>query len=144
MFKEGTIIRFSVIAGLVWLTWSIGFLALGQGAALKLVPNGVFDAENGLFFAAGNRLELYSHVPTLANPKTGKFKMVPDDDKLKPRWKGEPYYRESYALVQGRWVKQARVFSVAPDQYLDFGPCDPLNQLDLSERYNEYTCSAPH
>ena len=64
----------------------------------------------------------------------GERELTPDDDELLSQWKGEPYYHTVYELRAGEWVKVLREFSRAPDLYLDFGPCDPLNQLDLYMR----------
>jgi hypothetical protein len=64
----------------------------------------------------------------------GERELTPLDDELVPLWKGDPYYHTVYELRAGEWVKVLREFSKAPDLYLDFGPCDPLNQLDLYTR----------
>lgn len=104
-----------------------------KSALLTIRASGRFSAQHGLFFAEERRIHLYSHLSMVLSSK-GDREMAPDDDELLPRWKGEPYYHTVYELRAGEWVKVLREFSTAPELYFDFGPCDPLNQLDLYTR----------
>ncbi len=74
---------------------------------------------------------MYSALPTILNAKSGLWEPVPNDDSRKAQWKGEPFYYEEFQLQQGNWVQAQKHFSTGPNSYLDFGPCDPADQLDL-------------
>jgi hypothetical protein len=110
---------------------------------ITLESNGYFRAENGLFFVNSQTIYLYSHVPTIINPKTGRFEMQPDNDELKSEWSGQPYYLTVYELNGGKWDRKTRTFSQAPSSYLDFGPCDPFNQLDVRAQFPEVATILP-
>jgi len=97
---------------------------------LKIVPNGEFRAQHGLFFIEGNRLDVYSALPTVLSEKTHQWEPVPNDDEM-AQWKGEPFYYQRFHLEQDKWVLDQKVFSKGPSAYLDFGPCDPADQIDL-------------
>lgn len=112
-------------------------------ATIKIDPNGYFRAENGLLFVKSDAMYLYEHVPSIINPSTGHFDMQPNNDQLKPEWKGQPYYVSRYDLVDGKWIRENRAFSDPPQSYLDFGPCDPFNQLDIRLQYPDVVSSVP-
>lgn len=134
-------------APLAWIRWSglVGSLLLflhgpcraqdrispANLPALALVANGEFHAQHGVFLVEPDRLHVYSALPTVLNARTGQWEAVPDDDARRSLWKGEPYYYDLYRLREGRWVQEEKKFSQGPNLYLDFGPCDPLDQLDL-------------
>jgi len=99
---------------------------------LTLRQNGDFSAEHGIFVAEGQQLHVYSVVPEFWDEPTGTWKPSPQYDALRRRWKGEPYYHELYGLKEGKWVRIVREFSEGPESWVDFGPCDPLNQMDLA------------
>jgi hypothetical protein len=133
-----------------WIVCSVGLLAVGTVTSLlgfaradnqvhsySISANGTFSAENGLFFAEESRIHMYSQLPMVENPKTSKRELTPLGDELRTQWKGQPYYHEIYQLTNGKWVRIRRTFSEAPNTYLDFGPCDPLNQLDISLQHSE-------
>lgn len=98
---------------------------------LRFVQNGEFHAQHGVFFIDADGLHMYSALPTVLNAKSGLWEPVPNDDAMKAQWKGEPFYYEEFQLQQGKWVQAQKHFSAGPDSYLDFGPCDPSDQLDL-------------
>lgn len=114
-----------------------------RSAELTITQNGRFTALYGKFFASRDRIDMYSAVPEVSNEKSGKKELAPDDDDLLPQWKGEPYYYEAYALRNGIWVKELRRFSGDPSAFLDLGPCDPLDQLDLSSIHSEFKAPLP-
>lgn len=95
-----------------------------------LRPNGVFNALYGSFAERHGRLHVYSELTRIMNDKTGRKEATPDNDELKPSWRGEPSYHEVYALVDGAWVQQRREFFRPPyqGQEIDLGHCD---QRDL-------------
>jgi hypothetical protein len=99
--------------------------------ALRLVQNGEFHAQHGVFFIDADGLHVYSALPTILNAKSGLWEPVPNDDVMKAQWKGEPFYYEEFQLQQGKWAQVQKHFSAGPNSYLDFGPCDPADQLDL-------------
>ncbi|MBZ5701462.1 MAG: transglycosylase SLT domain-containing protein [Acidobacteriia bacterium] len=109
---------------------------------LSIRQNGEFTAEHGIFVEEGQRLHVYSVVPEFWDERTGAWKATPRHDALKAQWKGEPYYHELYALTAGKWVKSVREFSEGPESWVDFGPCDPLNQTDLAN--DEIRKALPH
>ena len=107
---------------------------------LNLYRNGYFRALHGYFFLDDrNRLHVYRALPKVRNPQTNDFELQPEDNELKPEWKGEPYYHEIYTLHEGEWVPmmwgnstpEKREFSGLPDQYLRFDSCDSNDALDL-------------
>jgi hypothetical protein len=98
---------------------------------LRLVQNGEFHAQHGVFFIEADGLHIYSALPTILNVKSGLWEPVPNDDAMKVQWKGEPFYYEEFQLQQGKWAQVQKHFSTGPNSYLDFGPCDPADQLDL-------------
>jgi hypothetical protein len=106
-----------------------------KGHPLSIQKNGQFRAENGLFFAEPGRIHLYSQVPKSVNEK-GEPQLTPLHDELLSAWKGEAYYHDAYTLKDGKWERDRREFSEEPDMFLDFAPCDPLNQLNVSSRYS--------
>jgi hypothetical protein len=98
---------------------------------LGILQNGEFRAQHGVFFIEEDVLHVYSALPTILNVKTGLWEPVPNDDAMKAQWKGEPFYYEELRLQLGKWTQVQKHFSAGPDSYLDFGPCDPADQLDL-------------
>jgi hypothetical protein len=107
---------------------------------LQLFGNGWFQELHGFFLLEGDRLHVYRALPTHLNPTTRKFEPSPEDNELKPLWKGEPYYHETYKLEDGEWVPKMwgvpnspdrREFSQSPQRYLDFGACDTNDEIDL-------------
>ncbi|MCL5286505.1 MAG: hypothetical protein M1453_00715 [Acidobacteria bacterium] len=117
------------LVGTFFLVWVVTSAQVPE-SSISLIPNGSFRAEDGVFFAEAQRIHIYSHLPTSLNEK-GERMTVPLDDGLRSKWKGEPYYHSSYVLKNGNWTIEGREFSDAPEQYLDFGPCDPQNQLSI-------------
>ncbi len=107
---------------------------------LNLYGNGHFSALHGYFFLDDrNRLHVYRALPRLRNSQTNDFELQPEDNEIKPAWKGEPYYHEIYTLHEGEWVPmiwgentpEKREFSGLPEQYLRFDSCDSNDALDL-------------
>ena len=107
-----------------------------ENALFSIEMNGHFSAEHGMFFATPNTIHLYSRLPKVRNVE-GRFQLVPVDDELRSQWEGEPYYHEVYELRKGTWLRTLREFSEGPELYLDFAPCDPFNQLDVSRRESQ-------
>ncbi len=99
--------------------------------AWTLRPNGDFWGLEAFFSLDGQRLHVYTALETVLSDKTGKHELAPDHDELRPYWKGEPYYHESYDFVDGRWIRQTREFSRGADSNLEFGDCDDKGTLDL-------------
>lgn len=106
-----------------------------RGGELRLLSNGEFRAEHGVFFIEADGLHVYSAVKTVFSEETKQWEPIPNDDPMKSRWKGEPFYYEQFGLRQGKWVSEQKGFSTGPSAHLDFGPCDPANQLDLPSAY---------
>lgn len=96
--------------------------------------NGYFAAEHGTISIHGEQLHVYSRLPKVLTER-GEFELVPDDDELRPRWKGEAYYHEIYELKDRKWKRTARTFSESHGQSWSGHTCDILNQLDLSARF---------
>lgn len=114
-----------------------------KGKTVTLEANGYFRADDGIFFAESQSIYLYSHLPTSVNSKNGQFEMEPNDDELKAKWRGQPYYLNVYALESGKWIQQVKTFSNEPNSYLDFGPCDPFDQLDVRAQHPEIATAIP-
>ena len=97
-----------------------------------LTENGYFSRVRGLFFLDGNELEIYSLVTRGRNSVTGKDTLIGIDESQVVLWKGEPYFHETYRLVEGIWRKRAQEFSKAPAKYLNFSVCDENDEVDLA------------
>lgn len=109
---------------------------------VDLFSNGYFQALHGYYLLEGEKLHVYRALPSVLNPKTHKLELSPEDDELKPLWRGEPYYHESYILDDGEWVPKMwdssdtrgkREFSQPPTQYLEFGACDEHDRITLPD-----------
>jgi hypothetical protein len=107
---------------------------------LNLFGNGYFRALHGYFFLDDrNRLHVYRALPKVRNPQTNDLELQPEDNELRPLWKGEPFYHETYTLHEGEWIPmmwghgtpEKREFSGVPEQYLKFDSCDSNDALDL-------------
>ena len=95
--------------------------------------NGHFRADRGQFFQERDELDVYQgglDSGTVWSTAENKYVLLRE---IQPSWKGEPYYHELYQLQNGQWVPKQHSFSQAPERYLDFGPCDARNQVDLPD-----------
>jgi hypothetical protein len=95
--------------------------------------NGYFRADLGLFFVEEGRLDVYDgglDSGTIWDNVRSNYVLLRDAEKELPR-AGAPYYHEVFQLERGEWNRTERDFSQEPKRYLDFGPCDTRNQLDL-------------
>lgn len=81
-------------------------------------PNGYVRAENGLFSLSGDILCAFSSN----------------------RFGAETH---CYKLFQGEWKPFSAPRSARRAEYLDFAPCDPLNQLNVGMRYSELAALLP-
>ena len=135
----------SCVAVVILIATSLSGLTQSKQLSARFIleSNGDFSAENGLFYAEAARIHFYSHVPVAEDPKTHKRVPTLLNDGLEKQWKGQPYYHEIRELRDGKWAQVSRSFSNSPDQYLDFGPCDPMNQLDISFQHSDVKALLP-
>jgi hypothetical protein len=107
-----------------------------QHPLITVKQNGYFSAEHGHFEVKGNQLHVYSALVKVP-AESGGFERVPHDDDRKKEWKGETFYHDVYELQGGRWVQKLRGFSQGGSLVRLSGPCDHLDQLDLSRKHSD-------
>ncbi len=132
-----------------WLVYCTAWVALlnglfppfafsqGKPAALpvSIRENGYFRADLGLFFVEDGRLDVYDgglDSGTIWDNVLGNYILLRDAEKQLSR-SGAPYYHEAFQLERGEWNRTERNFAQEPSRYLDFGPCDTRDQLDLPD-----------
>jgi len=97
--------------------------------------NGYFRADLGFFFVEDGRIDVYDgglDSGIIWDNVLGKYELLREAEKQLPRG-GAPYYHEVYQLEHGEWSRTERNFTKDPERYLDFGPCDARNQIDLPD-----------
>lgn len=102
-------------------------------SSASIRENGYFRADLGFFFMEDGRLDVYDgglDSGVIWDNVSDKYILLREAEKELPR-AGAPYYHEAFQLEQGEWNRVERNFSQEPKRYLDFGPCDARDQLDL-------------
>jgi hypothetical protein len=148
-------VRHSLISGASrsrpsgWLLYCTAWVALLNGLLAPFAPsqgkpsapsasireNGYFRADLGLFFVEDGRLDVYDgglDSGTIWDNVLGNYILLRDVEKQLSR-SGAPYYHEAFQLERGEWDRTERNFVQKPSRYLDFGPCDTRDQLDLPD-----------
>jgi hypothetical protein len=125
-----------------WVALLSGFLPpfaspQGKPTALQvnIRENGYFRADLGLFFVEDGRLDVYDGAldsGIIWDNVLGNYTPLPEAEKQFSR-SGAPYYHEAFQLERGEWNRTERNFAQKPSRFLDFGPCDTRNQLDLPD-----------
>ena len=101
----------------------------------RVRENGYFRADLGLFFVEDGRLDVYDGIldsGVIWDNVSGRLVRLREAEKQLP-YHGEPYYHELFQLKQGAWTRISRDFATTPQRFLDFGPCDARDQLDLPD-----------
>src|SRR5260370_11580947 len=93
----------------------------GSNLRWTLYGQGYFSRRHGMFFLENDHLHVYGEVTAVADT-TGKVELQGQ------RW---PYSHEIYDLINGKWEKKLEELSQRPVHYLDFGPCDARDEIDL-------------
>lgn len=111
---------------------------LSHNASIKkarwaIRENGYFRADLGRYFQEGDRLDVYTSAREFGAVWDSVQQRYVLLKELSLLWKGEPYYHEGYQLQNGEWVRKEIEFSKEPDRYLDFGPCDAQNTLEIPD-----------
>jgi hypothetical protein len=104
-----------------------------DAASVNIQENGHFRADLGYFFVEDGRLDVYSDwrdIDVIWDNALRQYVLPRDMEKEVPSG-GAPYYHEVYQLDQGEWGRTERNFTQKPARYLDFGPCDASDQINL-------------
>jgi hypothetical protein len=104
-----------------------------DAASVNIQENGYFRADLGYFFVEDGRLDVYSgrrDIDVIWDNALRQYVLSRDMEKEVPSG-GAPYYHEVYQLDRGRWGRTERNFTQKPTRYLDFGPCDASDQINL-------------
>src|ERR1700688_1355193 len=102
-------------------------------ATVNIKENGDFRADLGYFFVEDGRLDVYSgwrDIDVIWDNMLHQYVLPHDMEKEVPS-RGAPYYHEVYELDRGEWGRTERNFTQKPARYLDFGPCDASDQINL-------------
>ena len=103
--------------------------------AVSIRENGYFRADRGYFFVGDGRLDVYDgglDSGVIWDNALGQYALLRDTEKELARGDA-PYYHETYQLGHGEWIRRDRNFTQKPKRYLDFGPCDAADQIDLPD-----------
>jgi hypothetical protein len=104
-----------------------------NAATVSIKENGDFRADLGYFFVEDGRLDVYSawrDIDVIWDNVLHQYVLPRDMEKEVPSG-GAPYYHEVYQLDRGEWGRTERNFTQKPARYLDFGPCDAADQINL-------------
>lgn len=111
--------KHSIAVVILGITVAVAQNATPKFTAVSVKPNGYFRTENGLFSLSGSTLCSYS------SSKVG------DETKC-------------YLLTNSQWRPTAVNRRPSPRvEYLDFAPCDPLNQLNIAIQHKELAALLP-
>ncbi len=89
----------------------------------SVTSNGYIRAENGVFSLSDNILCSYSSASS----------------------QSDSYVRQCYTLSHGEWKSAGppEKATTEPADYLDFAPCDPLNQLNVAVQHSDIAALLP-
>lgn len=102
---------------------------------VNIRENGYFRADLGLFFIEGDRLDVYDgglDSDVIWDNVSGRLVLLREVEKELGHH-GEPFYHEVFQLEHGEWNRKDRDFAQTPKRFLDFGPCDARDQIDLPD-----------